>query len=80
MPSPDIDPTLADLPYPGIAFKTSDNAYYADKPPLSDQLAWDHANPSRGACRGVELDLIQSADSWQWSVSHAGPAPRTPCA
>ena len=38
MPSADIDPTVANLPYSGVAFKTSHNAYYADKPPLSIRL------------------------------------------
>jgi len=36
------------------------------------QLEWDQGTPSRGACRGVELDLIQDADSWRWSVAHGG--------
>src|SRR5439155_1237171 len=47
-------------------------AYIAEKPPLAVQLEWDQGTPSRGACRGVELDLIQDADSWRWSVAHGG--------
>jgi len=72
MASADIDSELQDLPYSGVAFKASHNAYIAEKPPLAVQLAWDQGSPSRGACRGVELDLIQDADSWRWSVAHGG--------
>src|SRR5436309_14750982 len=70
MASPDIDSVLQDRPYSGIAFKASHNAYIAEKPPLAVPLEGDQGTPSRGACRGVELDLIQDADSWRWSVAH----------
>src|SRR2546422_4065609 len=72
MASPDIDSELQDRPYSGVAFKASHNAYIAEKPPLAVQLEWDQGTPSRGTCRGVELDLIQDADSWRWSVAHGG--------
>ena len=48
------------------------------KETLAEQLEWNAAEPARGGCRGIELDLVLDPDSvkpgggWVFGVQHGG--------
>ena len=61
----------ADKLYSQLVFKASHNSY--SKPPFLEHLDWTPAIPHRGGCRGLELDVIQKKDGWEWAVRHEEP-------
>jgi Phosphoinositide phospholipase C, Ca2+-dependent len=58
--------------YDQVAFKASHNSYERDEKPLTAQLAWQPRQPHQAGCRGLEIDLHESANLWLWSVHHDG--------
>ena len=60
-----------DLKYNDVCFKASHNSYDRDES-LAEQLTFHSADPSNAGCSGIELDIVQKSDAWQWSVSHGG--------
>jgi len=60
-------------PYNEVGFKASHNSYDRTGLTLADQLATLPADPHRGGCRGLELDLHQTRGRFEWNVSHITP-------
>lgn len=59
-----------DLRYDQACFKASHNSYARDEIPVVDQLKWNPRKTYEAGCRGLELDIQQSARNWSWSISH----------
>jgi hypothetical protein len=59
-------------PYNMVAFKASHNSYDRDEQPITTQLQFNRNDPSNCGCSGLELDIWQADNAWQWSVSHLG--------
>jgi hypothetical protein len=62
---------LADTVFTQLAFKASHNSYSV--PPVRAHLDWSAEVRYRGGCRGLELDVRQKEDGWEWAVRHEGP-------
>lgn len=59
------------LRYKYAAFKASHNSYDRNEP-IGQQLDFHALDPSNCGCSGLELDIYQKSDAWEWSVSHLG--------
>lgn len=62
---------MNNLKYNEVAFKASHNSYDRDET-LAEQLTFHSDDPSNAGCSGIELDIVQKSDAWEWSVSHGG--------
>ncbi len=60
---------LEDLSYNQVQMKAAHNSYQR-KENIPNQLAWDTKNPWQGGCRALEYDIVQSKNSWNFSVQH----------
>ena len=59
------------LKYNDVAYKASHNSYDRNES-LAEQLTFHSSDPSNAGCSGLELDIVQKSDAWEWSVSHGG--------
>jgi hypothetical protein len=80
LPGADLPAESAELdalPYNEAQFKAAHNSI-DQKESLAEQLEWKEAEPARGGCRGIELDLVLDPDSlkpgqsWVFGVQHGG--------
>lgn len=64
---------MASPMYSRVSFKASHNSYTRGELPVTDQLIRPPVRSMHQAgCRGLELDLVESARLWHWSVQHEG--------
>jgi hypothetical protein len=58
------------LPYNEVSFKAAHNSEERDES-IIEQIEFHPEDPSNAGCRALELDMAQSNDGLQWSVSHS---------
>jgi hypothetical protein len=60
--------------YSHVSFKASHNSVDRDEIPITHQLRNPSGRqPFQAGCRGLELDIHDAPNLWEWSVSHLGP-------
>jgi hypothetical protein len=60
--------------YSHVAFKAAHNSVDRDEIPVTEQLRNPTSrSPHQAGCRGLELDIHDAPNLWEWSVSHTGP-------
>ncbi|MEY4768343.1 MAG: hypothetical protein RL637_982 [Pseudomonadota bacterium] len=59
------------MKYHQAAFKASHNSEERNET-ISEQLTFNICNPFNCGCSGIEFDIVQDKNSWNWSVSHGG--------
>lgn len=58
------------LRYNEVSMKGAHNSYQRDET-IIEQIEWHPEKPYDAGCRGIELDISQSKEGNQWSVSHS---------
>ena len=57
-----------------VSFKAAHNSVDRDEIPVTEQLRNPTSrSPHQAGCRGLELDIHDAPNLWEWSVSHTGP-------
>ncbi len=60
--------------YSHVSFKAAHNSVDRDEIPVTEQLRNPtNRSPHQAGCRGLELDIHDAPNLWEWSVSHTGP-------
>lgn len=60
--------------YSHVSFKAAHNSVDRDEIPITEQLRNPTSrHPYQAGCRGLELDIHDAPNMWEWSVSHDGP-------